>query len=100
MKPLHEVAVAKCGFYLPDHARCSTLLNLPESLDIAKAIEQAMAAIEEYKPELQGSLLKGEYYRLTRTEVDSYDKHLFAQKRDKVFELTLDLAINHQKWAA
>ena len=26
-------------------------------------------------------------------------KPLFDEKRDKVFELTLDLAINHQKWA-
>lgn len=31
---------------------------------------------------------------------DSYDKELFIQKRDRVFELTLDLAINHQRWAA
>ena len=66
-KPLHEIAVAKCGFYLPDHARYSTLLNLPESQDIAKAIEKAMEAIAEYKPELEGSLPKDEYYRLTRT---------------------------------
>ncbi|HYN78841.1 MAG TPA: type I restriction enzyme endonuclease domain-containing protein, partial [Lamprocystis sp. (in: g-proteobacteria)] len=31
---------------------------------------------------------------------EGYDKDLFAQKRDRVFELTLDLAINHRKWAA
>jgi len=31
---------------------------------------------------------------------DSYGKDLFIQKRDRVFELTLDLAINHQRWAA
>ena len=31
---------------------------------------------------------------------DSYDKDLFVEKRDKIFELTLDLAINHRKWAA
>lgn len=67
-KPLHEIAVAKCGFYLPEHARYRYLLNLPESQDIAKAIEQAMEAIEEYKPELAGSLPKDEYYRLTRTQ--------------------------------
>lgn len=67
-KPLHEIAVAKCGFYLPDHARYSYLLNLPEDQDIAKAIETAMESIEEYKPELEGSLPKDEYYRLTRTE--------------------------------
>jgi len=67
-KSLNEIAVAKCGFYLPDHARYSHLLNLPENQDIAKAIEKAMEAIEEYKPELQGSLPKDEYYRLTRTQ--------------------------------
>lgn len=67
-KSLNEIAVTKCGFYLPDHARYSHLLNLPESQDIAKAIEKAMEAIEEYKPELQGSLPKDEYYRLTRTQ--------------------------------
>jgi type I restriction enzyme, R subunit len=31
---------------------------------------------------------------------DMYDQNLFVQKRDTVFELTLDLAINHLKWAA
>ena len=30
----------------------------------------------------------------------SYDKDLFQEKRDRVFELTLDLAINRKKWAA
>ena len=65
--PLHEIAIAKCGFYLPEHARYSYLLNLPEDQDIAKAIEKAMESIEEYKPELAGSLPKDEYYRLTRT---------------------------------
>ena len=31
---------------------------------------------------------------------EGYDKDLFLEKRDKVFELTLDLAFNHQRWAA
>lgn len=67
-KPLQEIAIAKCGFYLPDHARYSYLLDLPEDQDIAKALEKAMDSIEKYKPELEGSLPKDEYYRLTRTE--------------------------------
>ena len=29
-KPLHEIAVAKCGFYLTKHSRYDYLLNLPE----------------------------------------------------------------------
>ncbi len=30
----------------------------------------------------------------------SYAKDIFIEKRDQIFELTLDLAINHKKWAA
>ncbi|WDN89699.1 hypothetical protein BuS5_02667 [Desulfosarcina sp. BuS5] len=28
-KPINEVAIEKCGLYLPDHARYDYLLNLP-----------------------------------------------------------------------
>jgi type I restriction enzyme M protein len=67
-KPLSEIAIEKCGFYLPDHARYDYLLNLPEEKNIAKALKEAMKAIEEYKPELEGVLPKDEYFRLTRDE--------------------------------
>ena len=67
-KKLSEIAIEKCGFYLPDHARYDYLLNLPEEEDIAKALKEAMKAIEEYKPELDGVLPKDEYFRLTRDE--------------------------------
>jgi type I restriction enzyme M protein len=67
-KSLHEIAIEKCGFYLPDHARYGYLLNLPEEKQIDKAIKAAMAAIEEYKPELKGILPQDEYFRLTRTD--------------------------------
>ncbi|MCC7278972.1 MAG: SAM-dependent DNA methyltransferase [Chromatiaceae bacterium] len=66
-RPLPEIAMARCGFYLPPFARYDYLLNLPEDRDIAKAIEAAMEEIECHKPELSGSLPKDEYYRLTRT---------------------------------
>ena len=67
-KPISEIAIEKCGFYLPDHARYDYLLKLPEEKDIAKALKAAMKAIEEYKPELEGVLPKDEYFRLTRDE--------------------------------
>ncbi|MES0491538.1 MAG: type I restriction-modification system subunit M N-terminal domain-containing protein, partial [Leptospirales bacterium] len=65
-KPLSEIAIEKCGFYLPENARYDYLLHLPEEEDIAKAIREAMAAIEEYKPELEGVLPQEEYSRLVR----------------------------------
>lgn len=67
-KPLSEIAIKKCGFYLPDHARYDYLLKLPDKEDIAKAIKNAMEAIEEHKPELKGVLPQDEYFRLTRTD--------------------------------
>ena len=34
-KPLSDIAILKCGFYLPDYARYDYLLNLPEEQDVA-----------------------------------------------------------------
>ncbi len=59
-----EIAIAKCGFYLPKEAQYEYLLALPEEEDIAKAIKHAMEEIEQYKPELLDSLPKDEYFKL------------------------------------
>lgn len=67
-KPVSEIAIEKCGFYLPDHARYDYLLKMPEEKEIDKAIKKAMEAIEEYKPELKSVLPQDEYFRLTRTD--------------------------------
>lgn len=66
-KALSDIAIEQCGFYLPPHARYDYLLTLPEMSDIAKALKGAMAAIEDYKPELAGVLPQDEYFRLTRS---------------------------------
>lgn len=49
-KKISDIAIEKCGFYLPDHARYEHLLKLPEEKNIANALKEAMKAIEEYKP--------------------------------------------------
>lgn len=67
-KPISEIAIEHCGFYLPDHARYDYLLNLPEAENIAKRIKEAMLDIEKYKPELDGVLPKDEYALITRTQ--------------------------------
>jgi len=65
-RAVHEIALEKCGFYLPPKARYKYLLDLPEKEDIAKAIKEAMQAIEKYKPELKGVLPQDEYFTLVR----------------------------------
>jgi type I restriction enzyme M protein len=67
-KPIEDIAIEKCGFYLPPHARYDYLLNLPEQENVAKKIKEAMQDIEKYKPELDGVLPKDEYVPLTRTD--------------------------------
>ncbi len=80
-RPVSEIAIERCGFYLPDHARYGYLLARPEKEDIAKTIQKAMEAIEEYKPELQGVLPSTEYARLTRSEQNKG----IAQRLLKIF---------------
>jgi type I restriction enzyme M protein len=67
-KPISDIALEKCGFYLPDHARYNHLLNLPEEEDIADALKKAMKAIAQYKPELKDVLPEDEYFRLVRQD--------------------------------
>ncbi|MFZ6029761.1 MAG: type I restriction-modification system subunit M [Chloroflexota bacterium] len=66
-KPLHEIAIEKCGFYLPEHARYSYLLNLPDEKDVDKALKEAMASIEAYVG-FENVLPQDEYFKLTRTD--------------------------------
>ena len=56
---------ARGVFYLPENARFQYLLDLPESEDIARAINDAMRAIEEANSGLDGVLPKT-YNRLER----------------------------------
>ena len=65
-RPIEEIAIEKCGFFLPPKARYAYLLNLPEKEDLADALKTAMQSIEKYKPELQDTLPMDEYFRLNR----------------------------------
>ena len=51
-RPIHEIAIEKCGYYLPDEAKFDYLLNLPESENLAEKTKLAMEEIEKYTTEL------------------------------------------------
>jgi type I restriction enzyme M protein len=65
-RPIHEIAIEKCGFYLPKEARYDYLLTRPEKEDLAKVLKEAMQQIEKDKPELKETLPQDEYFRLNR----------------------------------
>jgi type I restriction enzyme M protein len=91
---IESIALRKCGFYLPQEARYEYLMSLPNETKFDEAIKNAMQLIEDNKPELQGTLPKDEYFRLTRrndntkgNEAISLPKSLlntFAEIKDDV----------------
>jgi type I restriction enzyme M protein len=87
----HDIAIMKCGFYLPPEAEYDYLLNLPEKQDIAKAIKKAMELIEYYKPELKDSLPKDEYFKLYTKDDRSLPKTLLKIFKDIPEDATGDV---------
>jgi len=90
-RAIHDIAVEKCGYYLPEEAKFSYLLNQPESANLAKKTKQAMESIEKYATELADTLPKDIYYN-----VNSKDDPLVLAKLFKIFkdiptEINLDI---------
>lgn len=80
-RPVHEIAIEKCGFYLPEEARYDWLLGLPESENLAQKVKEAMEAVEKYTAELEDTLPKDIYY-----SVNSEDDPLVLAKLLKNFK--------------
>jgi type I restriction enzyme M protein len=81
VRPIHEIAIEKCGYYLPTEARFDYLLNLPESANLAEKVKIAMEDIEKYTVELADTLPKDIYY-----SVNSEDDPLVLFKLFRVFK--------------
>lgn len=70
-RSIAEIAVATCGFYLPDYARYHYLLNLPGDQNMAKVLKEAMEGIEKYLDEkFQDVLPKDAYFRIEKSKSD------------------------------
>jgi type I restriction enzyme M protein len=88
---IEDIAILKCGFYLPKEAEYDYLLHLPEKEDIAKAIKKAMELIEYYKPDLKDSLPKDEYFKLYTKDDRSLPKTLLKTFKDIPEDATGDV---------
>ena len=90
-KKISEIAVEKCGFYLPDKARYEYLLNLSEEEDIANKIKEAIEAIEESSPQLKGVLPKDSYHNLSRENNNRILNRLLRNFNDIPTDLENDI---------
>lgn len=59
LKPTPQDHHGHGAVFLPDHARFSYLLGLPETENLAEALNAAMEAITEHNPDLAGVLPRG-----------------------------------------
>ena len=80
-RSISEIAIEKCGFYLPEEARYDYLLNLPESENLSQKVKEAMDCVEKYTAELEDTLPKDIYY-----SVNSEDDPLVLAKLLKIFK--------------
>lgn len=90
-RPLHEIAIEKCGFYLPQEARYDWLLNLPESENLAQKVKEAMEAVETYTQELADTLPKDIYYRVNSEDDPQVLSKLLKAFKDIPSDVELDI---------
>ena len=63
-----EICIEKCGFYLPECAYFDFINDSPDTAEKAKLVKDAMQAIEDENPRLQGVLPKEVYGQLVPEE--------------------------------
>ncbi len=67
-KSIREIAIEKCGFFLPECAYYDTINNAPDTAEKATLVKQAMEAIEDENPKMAGVLPKEVYAQLVPDE--------------------------------
>jgi len=68
---IQKIALAQCGFYLPDNARFNHLLNLPGDQSMAKALREAMEGIEQYQDaQFKDVLPTKDYFDIEKKKAD------------------------------
>ena len=90
-RPIHEIAIEKCGFYLPDEARYEYLLNLPESENLSQKVKEAMEALEQYTEELSDTLPKDIYYSVNGEDDPLVLAKLLRNFKDIPADVELDI---------
>ncbi len=90
-RAIHEIAIEKCGYYLPDESKYDELLNLSGDANLAEAVKNAMIAIEKYTKELEDVLPKDIYYKVNTPENPQVLANLLRNFKDIPNNVELDI---------
>lgn len=90
-KSLKEIAVEKCGFFLPECAYYDFINNAPDDAKKAILVKKAMEAIEKENPKLEGVLPKEVYGGLVPGEEPELLSKIVRIFKDIPENSTLDI---------
>lgn len=90
-KSLKEIAIEKCGFFLPECAYYDFINNAPDDAKKAVIVKKAMEAIEKENPKLEGVLPKEVYGGLVPEEEPELLSKIVRIFKDIPENSTLDI---------
>lgn len=90
-KTRKEIAVEKCGFYLPECAYYDYLNNAPDTAEKADLVKKAMEAIEAENPKMDGVLPKEVYAQLVPEEEPELLSNIVRIFKDIPENCTVDI---------
>ena len=86
-----QVAIAKCGFYLPEEARYDFINDAPDDARKATLVKNAMEAIERENPKMIGVLPKAVYGQLVPEEEPELLSKIVRVFKDIPETISIDL---------
>ena len=86
-----EIAIEKCGFFLPECAYYDAINNAPDTAEKATLVKNAMLAIEAENPKMDGVLPKEVYAQLVPAEEPELLSKIVRIFKDIPEDCTVDI---------
>ena len=90
-KSMKEISLEKCGFYLPECAYYDFINDAPDDANKAIIVKEAMEAIEDENPRMEGVLPKGVYAQLVPEEEPELLSNIVRIFKDIPENSTIDI---------
>lgn len=90
-KTIKEIAIEKCGFYLPECAYYDFINNAPDNAEKATLVKKAMEAIEAENQKMEGVLPKEVYAQLVPEEEPELLSNIIRIFKDIPENCTVDI---------
>lgn len=90
-KSLKDISIEKCGFYLPECAYYDFINDSPDDANKATLVKNAMQAIEDENPKMEGVLPKEVYAQLVPEEEPELLSKIVRNFKDIPENCTIDI---------